>query len=253
MKSSRFLTCVLLIVGGWNLAFGEDNMSDKIRDICRSASSSSNGAPEEIERQLLQLINDVPNSKNQGEVYAAIAKTLHGDSTSQNEKMAQYAREALKYPIDVDDACDMYLCLSDAAENQARQNVTIPDAVKAEEQARPSIQGLAFVLEHLRIDKPQLPPGVGKYDVPESDPHYDEIVRQHEQEMAEREDVLQQNRLLGFRNKFSQRVFHLYPNWESNDSDFRGVVLHALDDTDKAAIVIRFFDNKKVPVPGSVP
>jgi hypothetical protein len=233
---------VFIFVMVWNQysALGDDmNLHVQIEEIRRSASTSNLVDRGHIERQLLSLLSDDSSSENRGTVYAAIANTYCGDMVNHYEKVDHYAREALKNQLSIVDACDMYLCLGNAAEARARRSGVTPNVEGLENQAEPFIQGLAFVLEHLRIDRSLSPPSVGKYDVDPRDPQYQEIARQHEKQLAYRNDVLQQNRLLAFRNEFSRRVLQLYPQSQVHAAAFGRIVRDAVGNADKAEKVLR--------------
>ncbi len=241
MKNRWHLMLVVLAACSGCLALGGDgDLREQIRGIKQSALTSHEVDRGYVEKRLLNLLGDDPDSESRAIVYAAIASLYGADGDNPDEKAVHYAREALKNRIGVIDACEMYLCLGRAAESRARRSGAALTAAEIDNQARPCIQGLAFVLDHLRIDKRLPPPGVMKYDIPPGSPRYEEIVRQHEKEMAIHEDVTQQNGLLGFRDNFVSRVRHLYPRLQLDDSALERVVSDALSDTTRRQRVLRF-------------
>jgi len=239
MKIPCHLIIWVMIAFGWYSALGGDmNLRAQMDEIRRSASISNEVDRARIEKELIGLLAGNASPERRGTVYAAIANVYSSDLAHHAESAAHYAREALKNQLSIADACDMYLCLGNAAEIQARPGGA-SNAVNRETQAAPFIQGLAFVLDHLRIEKSLPPPPIGKYDVEPNDPQYEETVRQHKKQIADRDDVLLQNRLLVCRDNFSRRVIQLYPpSLVNNKTALTRIVREAVGNADKAEKVL---------------
>ncbi|MDI6774792.1 MAG: hypothetical protein QME60_05280 [Verrucomicrobiota bacterium] len=239
MKNPWYLIIWVLIAFGWYSTLGGDvNLRVQIEEIRRSSSTSNEVDRTRIEKELIDLLAGNAGPERRGTVYAAIANVYSSDLAHHAESAAHYAREAIKNQLSIADTCDMYLCLGNAAEIQARTEGS-PNAINREMQAAPFIQGLAFVLGHLRTEKSLPPPPVGKYDVEPKDPQYEETVRQHEKQIAVRDDVLLQNRLLVCRDDFSRRVIQLYPLSLVNDkSALTRIVRETVGNADKAEKVL---------------
>jgi hypothetical protein len=209
----RTLWCLILgvlIALCGSSSFGEEGaLRAQIEKIRRSASTSEQVDRGIIRKQLLTLLSENANPQSRGLIYAAIANVYSEDLTYYAEDAVHYAQEALMNQLSMMDKCDMYLCLAKAAEYQARHK-QLSDAVDREKQVVPLIQGLAFVMDHLGIDKRLPPPAVGKYDVDPADPQYEEVVRLHAKQASIRDDALQQNRLLAYRDEFSRRILQLF-------------------------------------------
>lgn len=236
---------VLLVMGSIQVARGDEDLARKILIIQNSANTTPGVSEEEIERQLLELIPEATDAKIKGDIYVALANVIVNNLHFNGEKVKQYANEALKYPIDIVDAGRMYTCLSSVEVRRAMQTPGIPDAKAVEERARPSIQGLALVLEQLTIDSFQPLPGINPYDIPEDSPQYETVVRNHERQVAAHFEARKQNELLRYRNIFSERVSQLYPHGNRHDPAFCEVVLRALHDTNKVESVLQFFDDRR--------
>ena len=70
-------------------------------------------------------------------------------------------------------------------------------------------------------------------------PQYDATIRQYEKQIAVRDDVLLQNRLLVCRDDFSRRVIQLYPLSLVNDKTaLTRIVREAVGNADKAEKVL---------------
>ncbi len=218
------------------------NLRSQIEEIRRSASPSEQVDREAIERRLLGLLGKNSNPESRGLIYAAIANVYSGDLAHHAEDTVRYAREALTNQLGIMDECDMYLCLGKSAEARVRHGPS-PDAADRENLVVPFIQGLAVVLDHLRINKSLPPPPVGKYDVEPNDPQYEEVVRQHAKQTAIRDDVLQQNRLLAYRDDFSRRVLELYGRSLIKELAFTHVVREAVGNAGRAEKVLLHLDD----------
>ena len=225
--------------------FGGEDVARKILIIKNSANTTPEISVEEIERQLLELLPEATDAKVRGDIYVALANVLINEKHVNAEKVEKYASEALQYPIDIVDAGRMYTCLSSLEMSRAEQKIGIPDAQAQEDRARPSIQGLALVLEQLRIDSIQPLPGINPYDIPESDPRYEIFARNHERQVAANIEARKQNKLLQFCNIFSERVRQLYPNGNRQDPVFHDVVFRVLNDTNAAERVFAYFDKAR--------
>lgn len=242
MNASWYLFLGVLIAFGSSSSFGGDvSLCTQINEICRFASTSNQGDREAIETRLLDLLSENADPQSRGLVYAAIANVYGGALAHHAEDAVRFAREALRNQLSVTDECDMYLCLAKAIEAQVRHKQA-SDADARKEQVIPLIQGLSFVLDHLRINKRLSPPAVGKYDVNPVDPQYEEVVRQHAIQILIREDILQQNRLLAYRDDFSQRVLQLYGAASVKEPAFARIVHEAVGSAGKVEKVLLQLD-----------
>ncbi len=242
MKTSLYLIFVVLFSFCGSSSFGADgSLHAKIDEICKSASASNQVGRATIEKQLLRLVDENADPQSRGLVYKAIANIYSGDLMHHAEDTVRYAREALTNQLSVLDACDMYVCLAEATEAQTH-NGQSTNASVLEKQVVPLIQGLSFVLDHLRTDKRLPPSPVWKYDVDPTDPRYEKVVRRHAEQVEIRNDVLQQNRLLVYRDDFSERVQHLYGSSSIKGPVFARIVREAVGNADKAEKVLLQLD-----------
>jgi hypothetical protein len=239
MKNLLHLFWLMLLVCFCISVFGEDiDIDTRIKRIISPALISNQVNHEQIEKKLLNLLRTDSSSKDRAMVYVAIAKKYSNDIEHFSEKISQYVKKAFENQMEVIDACDMYQCLGKLANFKTLNDKRISVTERLQAQATPYIQGIAFVLNHLRIEKNVPPPPVGRFDIEPGSAQYKEAVLQHEKEMAIRHDIDQQNELLIYRDDFASQVFRFYSPMYVQTPAFARIISNAVGDGDIEKVLL---------------
>jgi hypothetical protein len=165
-----------------------------------------------VERAYQVLLKDYSSSNAKGRIYAAIAQMYAHGGTQQSAKVAKHCKKALAYRIGVQEACQLYLYWGEALEASYRELSEEDLAAVRKEIVLPFLKGLKLVLDNQTGRERQTLPAVGKYDYdgPAKDAQARELQRQHRKEMAARQKVIDQNRLVEYRKIFIDRCAEVY-------------------------------------------
>jgi hypothetical protein len=195
------------LVCAWPLG-QQKSLNERLDQIERQAATGTSLGKTEAEA--LELTKVYPSPKDVGTVYAHIAFMYARRSApyQQTAKVIAYATMALKYPVDLADEANVYLDWGTAimfkywpGEEylQHRREVVIP-----------LLTGLKLLLDKGVPEKIGELPAVGKFDVPENDPHYQEIVKKHQQQEEVRKKAEEINKLAIIRIALTSTIFSLY-------------------------------------------
>ncbi|MCI0397890.1 MAG: hypothetical protein L0332_30190 [Chloroflexi bacterium] len=190
----------------------------------------------EIEKLEIKYLNQLRESKSpeeMGAVYTAIAFMYANNRMQPPAKVIEYCEKATQYPIGLTEACQLYLYWGEALEMSYGDTASRGFIAARQEIARPYLLGLKLVLDNQTSQQEeQEPPAVSKYrydGLPDSEEHH-ELQRQHEKEVAKREEVVLQNKLIRFRREFISKCVALYSHQPPNLDELRRIATKILND-----------------------
>jgi hypothetical protein len=150
-----------------------------------------------FEGEAISLIQPGLTQEERAQVYSSVAFMYANDGMKRPEKVVEFATTALSYPVAESRACQLYKYLGEANERLERRSGPITQKGRRRILGL-YIRGLRRVWALKQVDEIQPLPPVGRYDYsgPTTDTQYQEIVRQHDREVAARERAVAQNDLL---------------------------------------------------------
>ncbi len=159
----------------------------------------------DIEANYIALLNDAQSDKDKILILTELIKES-GKNTSP-DKVIKYCNDMFSLPLKSTEKCFAISRLGRALEEQKR------DPLEAGEVY---LKGLVIAAQKITSDEIQSPPAVGKYRYTgESDKIKEELEERHNKEMKQREQVIENNELLRYREQFTNNciaVFSMIPD-----------------------------------------
>ena len=224
-----------------------EGVSKRLLEI-RAGGRGGTEAPSVLEEKCLKLVSDHNNPSDKGRIYATItlvyAERVPGSLPEDERrirltKTAQYANEALGFPLDVPVACRIYGVLGDAITISALDD---PKSNWAEARRRaiaPCLKGLRLALDsNAPKERPASPPMIVVPHVlsPQETPGIREARRRYEEQLAARKQYERLEALYIQRRALVQRCGDLYSREPDNVEEFQnlaGTILAGHDDVVK--------------------
>lgn len=184
---------------------------------------------EKAEAQLRDLIKDYNSPIEKGKIYTTIARMYSQSGWRSSEdpripKAIKYCKEALQYPLDVIDACEMHGRLAGAMVRY--RDHTEEEFVKMRQEAITyCLTGLKLALDHnAPKDYPEPPPRMTVYHViPEKGPIYEEAVRKNKEQLAAHKKWQFLEELYFQRKALTQRCVSLYSHKPYDIDQFKSI------------------------------
>lgn len=205
-----------------NIANGEENSLDQFLETIRNKNLGVGTDWIKLEKECLNLLKKYELPEDKGKIYATVAfiysekgydlLNRNINIMEQVSKVVEYCEKALEYPLEIDTACWLYLHLTDALQIKYQDFVGQEFAAARKEIIVPCFKGLKLVLDNQTTQEIEEVPAVGKYDIIESpaDPESQKLIKKHNEEIANRKNVMLQNELIRFREAFIQKCISLY-------------------------------------------
>lgn len=184
--------------------------------------------------ECLNLLKRYRSSDSKGKIFAKIAFIYAQSGMKQPKKTIHYCREALKYPLQVDTACQMYIFWADALQVQYQdfQEQDFPSLRK--KITRLCLSGLKLILDNLTTTEIQTVPFLSKFDYSGTtdNPAYQEILQQHNDEAESRKRAIFQNKLIEHHNVLMAKCVALYSQQPYAIDELRRLVSEIFKDDD---------------------
>lgn len=199
----------LFAAGCARLCYGQGNLDERLAAIEMQASKGAQLG--KLETEALKLIQDFRSPADTGKVYAHIAfLCARPGANKQPTKVIAYATMALKYPLELRDSVRIYLDLGSAITSKYLTIGPSECLSHRREIVVPFLSGLKLLLDNGVPEEPVPSPGVMKFDVPPDAPEYQQIVREHAQQMEARKRADALNELVHLRFVLTNEICGLY-------------------------------------------
>jgi hypothetical protein len=154
-----------------------------------------------------QLLQKYPGAKEQGAIYFQLAHIHAQSGLREPDRVIEYARKALDFPLEPSQRMRLYVYWGDATQAKPARLST---GAQRKEAALAYLQGLKETLRYrLPEIAPELP-GVSPYDMVGKGPEVEKARQKHQQEMAARQEAEVQREMIQHRNVLTQQLVGLY-------------------------------------------
>jgi len=180
--------------------------------------AGENTDTEKLTSECLKLIQEFNSPEEMGKIYTEIAVIYSQNGMKDPDKTVEYCEKALKYPIDLETACQMYVFWGDALQFKY-WNLRGEEFTFARQQILQScLKGLKIIWDNKIPKERQRLTAVNiiDFDGPLNDPFYKELLEKHKQEIEVRKKIDLQNKLIQHRDALIEKCAFLYSN-TSND------------------------------------
>jgi RNA polymerase sigma factor (sigma-70 family) len=163
-----------------------------------------------------------------GQIYYHLAHLHAQADLAHPERVIEYARKALAYPLEAWQVSRLFTYWGDAVQ-VARANEAVTERRKWA--ALPYLAGLWTVLQHPLPEKAPELPGVGAYDI--DDPTSDAgrlIIKRHEEQMIARRLAEFQRTMVQHRDVLTGQLVALYGRGPAADNELRDLAAELLRD-----------------------
>lgn len=188
---------------------------------------------EKLEIEHLNQLKEAKSPEDMGEIYAAIALMYANSGMQPPAKVIEYCKKATQYPIGLTETCQLYLYWGEALGLSYRDTSSTSFIEARQEIVRPYLLGLKLVLDNQTLQQEeQEPPAISKYrydGLPDTEEDH-ELKKQHDREVAVRDEVMLQNKLTRFRRQFVAKCGDLYSHQPSNLNELQRVATEILND-----------------------
>jgi hypothetical protein len=190
------------------------------------------------ETECLKLLetNSAPSDKAM--VYLAIANKYANNDLIYPAKTAEYCKLALEYPQGIVNICHLYSMWGGALESQYNTNLNnIEYYLKVRRTfIKPYLDALAIIATNRVPEKRQPLPSVGMYDYsgPKTNAIYQEMVKKHDKQVIEREEVDLENDLITYRDQITAEIARHYERKLDNLDELREMALQEFNNNTNA-------------------
>lgn len=199
----------------------------------------------QLEKEALDLLDENSTDKERLKVYESVAFMYANNGINQPSKVIEYCEKALKYEIDEPKACQLYVYWGEALERKFAENNI--DAHIKEDIVIPYLKGLNIVasrqIEHEKQDIPAV--GKYRYDGPKEDSEYQRLLEKHAEEIAARQYVMFQNKLIEYRKILIDKCVSLYTQWPDEVAEFKNLADEMIKDADWVNEIIKAIQIKR--------
>jgi hypothetical protein len=218
-----------------------DNLEKRMEEI-KQMPADTKADLEKKETSYLELSKEYNFAKIKAKIYFAIADMYARGSLKFPGKIISYGEKATQFPLPVTDLCQLYMLIGDA-EILQYHSVEKYDFNTAREKALGyylnSFELIAGSLEQTQI-QPVPPVGKFDYDGPVNDAENIALNDQQKKEIAERERVVFQNKLIAYSDLLISKCFDLYPS----KSELINVLLQLADKANGNSNATKFLIRK---------
>jgi hypothetical protein len=184
---------------------------------------------EKAEAQLLDLVKDHNSPEEKGRIYSTIARMYSQSGWRSSEdpripKAIKYCKEALQYPLDAIDGCEMNGRLADAMMDKYWGRRPNEEFVKMRQEAITyCLTGLKLAIDHnAPKEHPEPPPPMTVYHVnPDAGPLYEDAMRKNKEQLAARKKWDFLEKLYFQRLALTQRCVTLYSHKPYATDEFK--------------------------------
>jgi len=162
---------------------------------------------------LLGLLDTFQKPEDKGKIYFEIASVRAMTTGRTAEDIAAYCTKALEFPLALRQEAQMWVFFGESFEMKMRVSAgdqVIPNRLGALDSF---LKGLNALDGKVRFTEPRPLPAVGMLDVhPRSTNEiwYRKLLDDHAAELKARNDILQQNELLQYKNILKRKIVELY-------------------------------------------
>jgi hypothetical protein len=154
-----------------------------------------------------ELLKKYPGPKEQGAIYYQLAHIHAQSGVREPDRIIEYARKALDFPLEPSQRMRLYVYRGDAIQvKQARS----PVATWRKEAALPYLQGLKGTLRYRLPEIPPELPIVAAYDVDGPPAEVEKFRQEHERAVASYQEAEFQRDMIRHRNVLTQQLVGLY-------------------------------------------
>jgi len=183
---------------------------------------------EKAEAQLLDLVKDYNSPAEKGKIYSTIARTFSQSGWRSSEdpripKAIKYCKEALQYPLDVTDGCEMYGRLTGAMMVRYLKRPEEEFVKIRQEAITYCLTGLKLALDCNAPKEHPEPPGMitVPHIHPQEGPVYEEAMRKYKEQLAARKKWDFLEKLYFQRKALTQRCVTLYSHKPYDIDEFK--------------------------------
>ncbi|HMO41640.1 MAG TPA: hypothetical protein PKE17_19665 [Saprospiraceae bacterium] len=199
-------------------AYANDN-APLVSEISRIENTQSSHRYQK-DAELQALISSVTNSEDMGRVYYALAHNIYSagseysqvEKSNRYEKIIAYSEEACKYPLNPLDQCELYSYLYSALRGKYNIGRSSQYVDQRSEMVVPALRGLKVVSEYLTIKEkqPRIKGFVYNGDGDTNSALYRQKMSEMNALIEQQNQIIFQNKLLEYRDKFFSWVIDLY-------------------------------------------
>ena len=192
-----------------------------------------------LEKEALDLLDENSTDKERLKVYESVAFMYANNGMNQPYKVIEYCEKALKHPVDELKACQLYVYWGEALERKTVKNNGIDTYVR-EDIAVPYLNGLNIVASRQIEHEKQNIPAVGRYQYHGSkeDPEYQRLLEKHAEEIAVRQYVMFQNKLIEYRKILIDKCVSLYAQGPDEVEELKKIADEIIKDADLISEII---------------
>lgn len=152
-----------------------------------------------------ELLQQYPNPKEQAAIYYELAHIHAQSGLREPDRVIEYARKALDFPLEPPQRMRLYVYWGDATQVKKAR---LPAGPQRKEAALAYLQGLKETLRYQLPDIPPELPGVSPYSG--GGPGLEKLREEHQQAMAARREAEFQRDMIQHRNVLTQQLVGLY-------------------------------------------
>jgi len=216
-KSDQYEPYKIIILPGCGISTGvkEDELCDRLAKIHGQSKGTDFENLEKLETECLRLLKEYDSPEHKGKIYATIA-FIYSESgfwikNIQLPKTIEYCKKALQYPLAPLTACAIYGKWTDALMCRYWSYPKEEFVKRRREATVLCLTGLKLALDNnAPKEMPEGPPMVSKYECPTDSPEYQEILREHEEQLRARRRWEIETELYFQRGALTQRCVSLY-------------------------------------------
>lgn len=159
-----------------------------------------------VDERGARLLKDYSSLGDRGRIYYQLAHVHAQSGLRRPEKVIEYTKKALEYPLDTDHKLRLYVYWGDALQVTTDH----PLVVRRKAAATAYLDGLAEVLKYKLPEKaPELPP-VFIFDAVGDDPQAEQLRQRHKQAVEVRKQAEFQREMIGHREVLISQIVGLY-------------------------------------------
>ncbi len=228
-KESLIVTILFIFI---NSNYSENNLLKKELVNIYSLEADTTTSKELIESKYLELIKTTKMDDEKGLIYFYIAKTLKKVRDKPYDKIIEYSKSALQYPLEIEIKAFTYDILVEALSKDSYNKERIINDRK--EIAITCLNGLSLLeKEDLPKEKQDLP-GVPRLTIagPKDDPDIQRMYENHEQQLKKRKMIKKQNTLIMYRDSLIGKCISIYSYKPYANEELRSISMEILNDED---------------------
>jgi hypothetical protein len=222
-------------------ATGDDALQKKLYDIDQMR-NGKNTPLEQVESHGRELLSEYTKPEDQGQILFHLTE-IHGQSgMAHPDLVIQHAQNALQLPLDTFQRLRLYVYWGDAIRSENLHKPIQEQKPFSEIRTlavKPYLEGLKEMQQYKIPDKMPSLPGVDAYDVFENDPHYKEVKKRHDDQMAARLKAKNDQNLWINRNVLTNQIVDMYSRPPYAAAELRQLAAKILDKTEQVDALMK--------------